>query len=114
MSLKENLPITRDNTAWSQIKNFFIKIFYKESKNDNLVKVENKKQSVEPTISFSQKEQEKSERYNYLLSLQNKFELDEIKENEINENDVNELRKIYVDQIEVLKRKISQKQRMLS
>lgn len=112
--MKENLPITRDNTAYIKIKNFFRKFFYKEANDKNLVKAETKSQSVKNAVSFVEKEQQKSERYNYLLSLQNKFEIEEIKEEDINENDANEIRKIYIEQIDVLKRKIHQKQRMIN
>jgi len=116
--MKKSLPIIREDAIWIRIKNFFRKIFYKEIKTTNLsntcVNEYNSKKYAKKNVSFSQMAQEKSKRYNYLLGIQKDLELGKIKEEDLNENDVKELKIMYLDQIEVLKRKINQKKRLIS
>ena len=109
--MKENLPMKNEDNIFSKIIVFFKKLFYKSDKNTNneFNKVETENISAPkteaPKKSYIEIEREKSQRYNYLLDLQSKFELGKIKEEDIDKADADEIRKIYEDQIAILKRK---------
>ena len=103
--MKENLPVIRKKSLWDKIKAFFYKEELKEKQ----------PQIIPETVkdSYLEREQERSKRRNYLLALQEKFERGEISSSEINTEDVIELRELYVEQIEMLKRSVKQKMGLL-
>jgi len=103
--LKENLPVVRKESLWDKIKAVFSKKVYEEEKQE--IKTEVVKDS------YLEREQEKSKRRRYLLELQEKFERGEISSSEIASEDVIELKELYVEQIEMLRRSVKQKMSLL-
>lgn len=103
--MKENLPVVRKESLWDKIKAFFSKKVYEEEKQE--IKTET------VTDSYLEREQAKSKRRHYLLELQEKFERGEIASSEIASEDVIELKELYVEQIEMLKRSVKQKMSLL-
>ena len=103
--MKENLPVLRKESVWDKIKNLFNKKVHEEEKS------EIKNHTM--TDSYLEREQEKSKRRRYVLALQEKFERGEISASEIEAEDVLELRELYVEQIEMLKRSVKQKMSLL-
>ena len=103
--MKESLPMVRKESWWDKIKAVFSKKVYVEEQK------EIKTEAV--TDSYLEREQAKSKRRHYLLELQEKFERGEIASSEIASEDVVELRELYVEQIEMLKRSVKQKMSLL-
>lgn len=103
--MKENLPVVRKESLWDKIKGMFSKKVYEEEKQE--IKTET------VADSYLKREQEKSKRRHYLLELQEKFERGEISSSEIASEDVIELKELYVEQIEMLKRSVKQKMSLL-
>jgi len=103
--VKENLPMVRKDSFWDKIKGIFSKKEIKEEKQEIIYGTEKD--------SYLEREQEKSKRRHYLLALQEKFERGEISSSEIEAEDVIELRELYVEQIEMLKRSVKQKMSLL-
>ena len=103
--MKKNLPVVRKKSLLDKIKDIFSK---KELKEDN-------QEIIQETVkdSYLEREKKKSKRRSYLLALQEKFERGEISSSEINTEDVIELRELYVEQIEMLKRSVKQKMGLL-
>lgn len=99
--MSENLPDIKRENIFIKIRRFFSTFNTKEESYKNTEKILIKK------TNFFEEQKEKSRQYNYLLELQKKFENEEITESEISYEDIKELKKVYKDQIGILKAKIS-------
>lgn len=94
--------------VFSRIKYWWYNIFRNSKKIEE--KIDNK-QNTTTSASLEgnnvlEEYRKKSERYKYLMQLQNKFENKLIFESDISENDKVELEALYVEQINDLRRKI--------
>lgn len=100
-----------NNLKWSvfsRIKHWWYNVFHKSKKIEGNI---GNKQNTIASVSLEANNvfedyRKKSERYRYLMQLQNKFENKLILESDINENDKVELETLYVDQINDLRRRI--------
>ena len=98
------------NTFFSNIKSWWYNIFHKSKKLDECSTKEednnaNKSTSVEERNIFDEYRR-KTEKHNYLLQLQKRFENKIILENEISDVDKSDLEVLYIEQINNLKRNI--------
>lgn len=99
-----NQMIKKEESLFSKIKNFFKRIFHKESDvNETIVTEENKEvPQIHNAFMRTIKEEEYSERER-LLKLQQSFREGKITQGDLTEEDIEKLSKLYDEQIDRLK-----------